>query len=85
MSQQKKEEEEQALMLRYQIQVVLWKGKLVGTIFNNLNEKNFANKTIKVLDNKPDMKKKVFLVKKNLTKFDYQSGKKRFCKLMENL
>jgi glycosyltransferase involved in cell wall biosynthesis len=56
-----------------------------GTIFNNLNEKNFANKTIKVLDNKPDMKKKVLLAKKNLTKFDYQSGKKRFCKLMENL
>ena len=56
-----------------------------GTIFNNLNLKNFAKKISKVLDNKTEMKKKALLAKKNLTKFDYQSGKKIFCKLLGNL
>ena len=34
-------QEELELMLRYEVQVVLWKGKLVGTIFNNLNYGEF--------------------------------------------
>ena len=34
-------EQELELMLRYEVQVVLWKGKLVGTIFNNLDYGEF--------------------------------------------
>ncbi|MDA7565810.1 glycosyltransferase, partial [Candidatus Pelagibacter sp.] len=56
-----------------------------GTIFNDLSIKNFANKISKVLDNKPEMKKKSLLAKRNLIEFNYQSGRKRFCKLLENL